>query len=108
MRPTDVQCSSIEFIIEDRAERMYVTEAELLQLLESENLNPVGDNLNALSLHRIEKTITRHPMVRTAECYLNARNEVIVRLTQRVPLLRVQTPGDAYFIDTDLINSTFS
>ena len=101
MRPTDGVCASMAFIIEDRAERLYVTEGELTSLLQAEGLYPVGRKLDIVSLHRIEKTIAAHPMVRTAECYLTPRNEIKVRLTQRIPLLRVQTPGDAYFIDTD-------
>jgi hypothetical protein len=32
---------------------------------------------------------------------MTPRNEVRVRLTQRVPILRVQMPGDTYFIDSD-------
>ena len=50
---------------------------------------------------RIEQAVARHPMVRTAECYLTPRNEVRVVLTQRVPLLRVQLLEDGYLIDTD-------
>ena len=101
MRPTDTVCASMAFTIEDRAERQYVTEGELTGLLQAEGIYPVGRKLDIVSLHRIEQTIVAHPMVRTAECYLTPRNEVKVRLTQRVPLLRVQTPGEAYFIDTD-------
>ena len=101
MRPTDTVCVSMAFTIEDRAERQYVTESELTGLLQAEGIYPVGRKLDIVSLHRIEQTIVAHPMVRTAECYLTPRNEVKVRLTQRVPLLRVQTPGEAYFIDTD-------
>lgn len=101
MRPTDSPCKSISYIIEDKAERLYVTEAELQQLLITEDIYPVGRSIDKVSLNRIEKTIIHHPMVCTAECYLTPRNEVRVRLTQRVPLLRVQTPGDTYFIDTD-------
>ncbi len=87
--------------IVDRAERQYVTEGELTSMLQADGLYPVGRQLNLVSLHQIEKAVVAHPMVRTAECYLTPRNEVRVRLTQRVPLLRVQTPVDAYFIDTD-------
>ena len=101
MRPTDAPCKSISYIIEDKAERLYVTEAELQQILREENIEPVGKQLDMISLNRIEKAILRHPMVRTAECYLTPRNEVKVRLTQRVPLLRVQTAGETYIIDTD-------
>lgn len=101
MRPTDSVCGSLSYTIEDRDERLYVTEAELDRVLREKDLYPVGRQLDLVSLHKIEKTIVAHPMVRTAECYLTPRNEVRIRLTQRVPLLRVQTPGDAYFIDTD-------
>lgn len=101
MTPNTTQCRSLEYIIEDRSERMYLTENELTQLLRAENIYPVGQELNVLSLYRIEQAVRRHPMVRTAECYITPRNEVKVRLTQRVPLLRVQTPADAYFIDKD-------
>lgn len=101
MRPKDMVCVSMAIIIEDRAERQYVTEGELTGLLQAEGIYPVGRKLDIVSLHRIEKTVVAHPMVRTAECYLTPRNEVRVRLTQRVPLLRVQIPGEAFFIDTD-------
>ena len=53
------------------------------------------------TLHRIEKTIAQHPMVRTAQCYITPRGEMKIRITQRIPLLRVQTPIEVYFIDTD-------
>jgi len=101
MRPTDEPCVSLTYIIEDKAERLYLTEEELNQLLRSEDLFPIGRRLDLLSLHRIEQAVSHHPMVRTAECYLTPRNEMKIRLTQRVPLLHVQVPGDAYFIDTD-------
>lgn len=101
MTPTSLPCVSIDYTIADREERLYLSEAELNQLLRTENIYPVGRPIDLISLHRIEKAIAHHPMVRTAECYLTPRNEVHVRLTQRVPLLRVQVPTDAYFVDTD-------
>lgn len=101
MTPTSEPCVSLDYTIADRDERLYLSEAELNQLLRTENLYPVGRPMDLISLHRIEKAIAHHPMVRTAECYLTPRNEVHVRLTQRVPLLRVQMPTDSYFVDTD-------
>lgn len=101
MTPTASPCVSIDYTIVDRDERLYLSEAELNQLLRTEDLYPVGRALDRVSLHRIEKTVAHHPMVRTAECYLTPRNEVHIRLTQRVPLLRVQGANDSYFVDTD-------
>lgn len=101
MRPMEMPCRALTYVIEDKKERMYVTEGELTQLLKAENSYPVGRTLDRGVIHRIEKTIAHHPMVRTAQCYVTPRGEVRVRLTQRVPLLLVMMPGDTYFVDTD-------
>ena len=100
-RPADQPCVSLSFIIKDRADRLYVTENELTQLLRAEELYPVGRKVDVGTLHRIELAVLHHPMVRTAQCYLTPRNEVRVQLTQRVPLLRVVKADETYFIDTD-------
>ena len=101
MTPTDTPCVSMRYIIEDKAERMYLTESELNMLLYADDVYPLGRKLNLISLHRIEQAIKGHPMVRTAECYMTPRNEVRVRLTQRVPMVRVQTHTDTWLVDTD-------
>ena len=101
MTPMTAPCVCIDYTIADADERLYLTENELELLLRAENLHPVGKALNSLSLHRIERAVAQHPMVRTAECYLTPRNEVRVTLTQRVPVLRVQTMNETYLIDTD-------
>ena len=101
MRPADEPCRSLTYIIEDIDERQYVTPGDLNAILMANELYPIGRPLDAMTLHRIETTIAHHPMVRTAECYMTPQNDMRVRLTQRVPLLRVNVPGDAYIIDTD-------
>ena len=101
MTPTSLPCVALHYTIEDAEERMYLTETELDQLLKTEDLYPVGRQVNSISLHRIEHAVARHPMVRSSECFVTPRNEVEVHLTQRVPLLRVQTMGESYIIDTD-------
>ena len=102
-------CSSIVYIYEDGNKRMYVSENELNRLLTSQHLYPVEKPLSSISLQGIERTIQNHPMIRTAECYLTPRNEVKVRITQRVPLLRVQQASNTYFIDRDrLVMPAFS
>lgn len=101
MRPMAMPCSSLSYIIEDRKERMYLTESELDMLLLADDCYPVGRTIDRGLLHRIEQRVGRHPMVRTAQCYVTPRGEVRVRLTQRVPLLLVTMPGEAYYVDTD-------
>ena len=101
MSPSSDPCRSIQYTIADWSERMYVTEQELNELLRSQDIYPVNRQQNMVSLYRIESAVSHHPMVREAECYMTPWFEVKVYLTQRVPLLRVQTPGETYFIDED-------
>ena len=101
MRPTASACPALTYIIEDQKERMYFTPSELDAMLRAENSYPVGRTLDIGLLHRIETAVRQHPMIRTAECYATPRNEVRIRITQRVPLLMVAMPNEAYFIDTD-------
>ena len=100
-RPAEQECRSLRYMIEDREERLYLTEIELTQLLRAKDLYPVNRVVAPTTLHQIEKTIAQHPMVRTAQCYITPRGEMKIRITQRLPLLRVQTPIEVYFIDTD-------
>ncbi len=101
MKPMAQPCQSIEFIIEDADERMYITDRELSQLLIKQGIHPATQHIDSIGLHRIEHAIRNHPMVQTTECYLTPHNEVKVSLTQRIPILRVQTPGETYFIDSE-------
>lgn len=101
MTPHKQACVSVTYVIEDAQERMYLMNGELGRLLLARNLYPVGRTLQRGDLHRIERTITEHPMVRHAECYLTPREQMYIRLTQRVPVLRVETDNLRYFIDSD-------
>lgn len=101
MTPTSDACVALLYNIEDSDERVYVNEKELDALLRSEDIYPVGRPIDRVSLQRIENVVRHHPMVRTAECYATPRRQIYVRLTQRVPLVRVQTAAETYLIDTD-------
>ncbi len=97
----DTVCRVLRYDIADADERLYLSEEELNGMLRSQDAYPVGKALSQVSLQRIENVVHTNPAVRTAQCYTNPRGEVCVRLTQRVPLLRVVTADDSYIVDTD-------
>ena len=102
-RPAEQECHSLRYIIEDREERMYLTEIELTQNLRAKGLYPVDRVVAPTTLHHIEKTIAQHPMVRTAQCYITPRGEMRIRITQkndywraRIHHIQVQNPQLVY------------
>lgn len=100
-RQRDEKCQRLVCRIVDADEREYVDEAELVALLKRHNAYPVGEYLHRVNLQQMENLVREHPMVRTAECYTSEDGSVRLRITQRVPLLKVITANEAYFVDTD-------
>lgn len=94
-------CTELHVIVTDSAERQFVDRAELIRLLRTKGLYPVGRRLNTISTDSIEAAVTAHPMVRRAECYPTAQGHIYVVLRQRIPLLKVVTESANYYIDTD-------
>lgn len=94
-------CTQLEILITDSADRQFVTEKELIRLLRTQELYPVGKTLDRISTSRMEETVRNHPMVRRAECYPTTEGHIVIRLHQRVPLMKVATEAGTYFVDTD-------
>ena len=95
------RCKELVCKIVDKDKRLYVSEQELFTLLKQHNAYPVGEYLHRINLQHMENLIRQHPMVRTAECYTAEDGTARIRVTQRVPLLKVVTADEAYYIDTD-------
>lgn len=94
-------CTQLDIIVTDSIARQFVSPKELLKLLRTNGLDPVGKRLSAIQTHAIEDAVTAHPMVRKAECYPTATGHIQLVLTQRVPLLKVVAEAGNYYIDTD-------
>ncbi|MCQ2311133.1 MAG: hypothetical protein MJZ64_05225 [Paludibacteraceae bacterium] len=94
-------CRQVLICIQDSAERMYITKAEIMHLLNEKKMSPIGLTIQDFHPQRIEDAVTAHPMLRTCECYTDIRGNICLRVTQRIPLVRVVTGADTYFIDTD-------
>ena len=100
-RAKNKPCPGIEITITDMDERQYVTAAELALMLQGKGLYPVNKTIASVSTQDIENAIQAHPMVRRAECYMTQAGTVCVRLSQRIPILRVVCGNDSYFVDMD-------
>lgn len=100
-RPDTRACEELHIVLTDSARRYYVSEAELVSLLRSKGLYPVGQTMCSIDLDSIERTITFHPMIRHAECYKQSCPVVMLRASQRIPQLRVINETETYFIDSD-------
>lgn len=69
--------------------------------LQRDKLYPLGDLMNDVDVRRIEEGLLKNPFVETAECYKTQTGHVCIRLTQRVPVIRIKSSnGEDYYIDS--------
>jgi len=94
-------CKQCHVRILDGDKRQYVGYQELIQLIQSKGIYPVGKSCHQVRLQPIEDVIRGHSMVRRAECYRNLNGDVTIALTQREPVVRILTEAETYFVDTD-------
>ena len=99
--PDDTVCQQVKILLCDSTEHQFVTENELLHTLKHNSLLPLGKKMEDISCHAIEQALLQHDMIRTAECCKMYDGTIRVELTQRVPMLLVQTPDANYYVDTD-------
>jgi len=58
-----------------------------------------GKQYSGIDYDSLERLVETHPLVKRAECYLSADDDVVIRVVQRVPVARVfADSGDTYFI----------
>ncbi|MBO8437387.1 MAG: hypothetical protein IAC54_00610 [Bacteroidetes bacterium] len=94
-------CTDVEVAVLDSASVSFLAPADILEIVNSSGLSPVGKKRVDFDADSVEKQIKGNPVVETAECYVTASGKVRIDVTQRVPLLRVISPTGSYYVDTN-------
>lgn len=96
------KCSRLLVEVSDYNKRQYIDTTGLYQHVMNVGLNPKGLAATSKRCQEIEDSALHHPMVRTAKCYSTTDGDVVLSVTQRRPVMRVQSDGEeGYYLDTD-------
>lgn len=99
--PTQRVCKGMELTIKDSIDYGFITPNEIKGILKQHKLLPEGKELANINVRQIEETLTKHPFIRNAECYLTSGGKVAIDLYQRVPFIRIMSnSGDNYYLDS--------
>lgn len=99
-KPEDQACQDIELIIKDSVNAGFITKNEITTLLKKEEEYPVGRKMDRIKTKRLEKELTRHPLIERAECYKTPAGKICIEITQRLPILRIMNyKGESFFLD---------
>jgi cell division protein FtsQ len=74
----------------------------LLELDKGLGQSLVGQSFKMIDLGKIEGVLEKNPFVKDAEVYIDIRNELGIKITQRKPLVRViSNKGGQYYLDME-------
>ena len=99
-KPSEQTCSGMELVIKDSIDYGFISKREVLRLLNSKKLSPIGKPMGEINTRQLEDELRQHPLIGNAECYRTSSNRVGIEITQRLPILRVMAAnGENYYID---------
>ena len=96
----EVVCRKLKIVLVDSTKIQLITEKNIAQILEENDLNPIGKTIKHISTESIESILKKNSMIKMAECYKTPSGIVNIRIQQRLPKLRVVGLG-SYYIDVD-------
>lgn len=93
-------CSGVDIEVTDSSKAAFISANEVRVLLERKHLYPEGIPMNRISSTEIEKALKAHQFILDAQCYKTADNVVHVKVSQRLPVMRIMScNGSNFFID---------
>ncbi len=93
-------CRDLKIILADSSNIQLITQADIAQILEQNDLNPLGKTIKNIRTESIEEILHKNPMIKVAECYKTPSGTVSIRVFQRSPKFRV-VGMQSYYIDVD-------
>lgn len=98
VRRSDV-CQAVEVVVKDSLEKHFVTNADLTSFLKRENLYPVNQPVVEINTDKIEKALLTNEMIARVEAYKTPSGIIKLEVEQKMPVLRIISPGGNYYVD---------
>jgi cell division protein FtsQ len=98
----EVICTSVQVFVQDTLAIQFITDNDVVDLLESGGSRVLNEPINKLNLAELEKKIKKIAYVKEAEVYKKINGQLVVELVQRVPIVRIINKSDKnYYIDEE-------
>ncbi|MDP4184049.1 MAG: cell division protein FtsQ [Bacteroidota bacterium] len=102
------RCTSLEIDIVDSLNGTFIRKSDILALINRKIPGVVGVPLNRINLNKIEEAVKSHPTVRDAVVFTTLYDrqkvyggKVVIKVWQQIPLLRVISPAEDYYVSRD-------
>ena len=94
-------CKELRIDIADSDERQYLTENDIINSITKAGLSPVGKDLALVNTAAIKKKLEENRFIKQTECYKTVDGTVRIKVFHRIPVLRVFSMRESYYVDND-------
>lgn len=96
----ETKCVKVGIDISDSNNAGFLSASEIKSLLEQKGLYPLHKQMKDVNPRRIEESLKKSPFVNTAECFKTKEGQVLISITQRMPIVRIKgQKGNDYYLD---------
>jgi len=97
---TSQVCTQVDIEIEEDQVPGLLAPSDVRHLLQQKGIYPLSLPLDDIKTRRIEEALKANDLIEKVVCYKTISGHVAIRLSQRMPVLRIMPNGEAdYFID---------
>lgn len=95
------KCLDLQVEVLDSATHHYISPADVYRYIEEYDLDPCGKPMGEVNTEDMERTLMLNGVLGSVECYKEVGGTVCVKVTQRIPVMRVMANGSNYYVDTE-------
>ena len=93
-------CTKVNINISDSNNSGFLSAEEIKANLEKDKLYPLNRQLSSIEPRKIEEALKVGPFVDTAQCYITENGHINIRISQRMPIIRIKNnKGEDYYLD---------
>lgn len=98
---SDIKCKDIKVEIKDNSGQVFVKESEVKQLLKDKGIRLKGKKIDEINYGKVERALVGHKLIERAECYASPSGKVYIDIWQHLPVLRIISENDDYYVDSN-------
>jgi len=104
-----VVCTHFHIEIVDSMAVQLVLQQDIRAFLKNNRIPIVGEKMVGINLHQLEQLVGQERGIKSCEVFTHLNGVLRLRITQRSPLFRLETPKGSYYLDeSGLIFPTIS
>ena len=93
-------CTKVNINISDSNNSGFLSAEEIKAILEKDKLYLLNRQLSSIEPRKIEEALKVGPFVDTAQCYITENGHINIRISQRMPIIRIKNnKGEDYYLD---------